>query len=413
MAAPAALEPGTSAPERIVRELFRTAAGRADPYPFYRDLRAAAPVHHSAEIRSWVFTRYADCHALLRDPRLVQGFAASLDRRRPAWRERQSFRSSERWLVNLDGAEHARLRRSVVKAFTGRTVEALRPGIEALVGDLLDAFGASGGGELMASVAFPLPVRVIGDLLGLPPADLPPFRALAQHITATMEPSPSEAELDAADGAARQLDAYFGGFVAGLRGRPAPGLLGALAAGTDDADRLSDAELTALGTLLLFAGFETTTHLIGNGVVALLADPAQLHLLRARPELLPHLSDELLRFDSSVQVVTRLATEAVQVGGVRVEPGQNVVLLLGAANRDPARYARPDALDVTRPDVRPLGFGHGVHYCVGAALARLEVEVFFRALLDRFGSISLAGPPTRRGGIALRGMDTVPLRLGP
>jgi cytochrome P450 len=396
--------------DELLHDLLRTPQGRLDPYPLYRGLLASGRIHRSTEVHGWVVSRYADCQALLRDPRLVQGYAERLDRRRPVWRDRAAFADLARWMVNLDGADHTRLRRLAAGAFTPRTVAQLRARVEVIVDELLAAVGP-GECELMSQVAFPLPVRVIGELLGMPQQDLAGFPRLAAMLTASLEPSPTEADLRAADEAAQHLDAYARDFVAGLRRRPRPGLLGDLAAVENDGERLTDRELASLASLLLFAGFETTAHLIGNGVLALLADRPQLAALRSRPELLRSLPDELLRFDGPVQLVTRLAADALPVGDVTVAQGEVVVLVIGAGNRDPGRYAEPDRLELTRTDVRPLGFGHGIHYCLGAALARLEVEVVFRALLGRFPSVEPAGPAVRRGGISLRGVESVPLEL--
>lgn len=215
--------------DQLLHDLLRTPQGRLDPYPLYRDLLGAGRIHRSAEVHGWVVSRYAERQSLLRDPRLVQGYAERLDRRRPAWRDRAAYADLARWMVNRDGPDHARLRRLAAGAFTPRTVAQLRSRVEVIVDELLAAAGP-GECELMSQVALPLPVRVIGELLGMPQQDLADFPRLAAMLTASLEPSPPEADLRAADDAARQLDAYARDFVAGLRRRPRPGLLGDLAA---------------------------------------------------------------------------------------------------------------------------------------------------------------------------------------
>jgi cytochrome P450 len=399
-------------PEAVAFELFRTPEGRANPYPRYHTLRSLAPVHYSEVVRGWVLTRYEDCNAVLRDPRFIRGYAVSLDQRRPNWRERRALVRGERTLLNLDGPAHTRLRKLVARAFTPRSVERLRPAVEVMVDEPLDRLAAAGGGDLMTELAFPLPVRVIGELLGVPDEDRARFRDLAARLTVVFEMGNTSEQWKGAEEAGTEIDRYFTALIASKRARPADDLLSALLAVDDGGDRLSDGELVSLSSLLFVAGFETTTNLIGNGILALLNHPDQIALLRGRPELFANLPDELLRYDGTVQLVTRLASEAVEVGGALIETNETVFPLLGAANHDPARYDDPDRLDVTRTDIRPLSFGGGIHYCLGAALARLETEIVFRKLISRFGIIDLDGLAPRRDRLSLRGPDLVPVVLG-
>jgi cytochrome P450 len=395
-------------PEAIAVELFRTAEGRTDPYPRYHALRVLAPVHRSETARAWLLTRYEDCHGVLRDPRFVRDYARMMDWRRPTWRSRPALRRGERAMLNIDGPEHTRLRKAVARSFTPRTIERLRPRIEASVDALLDRLEDGGGGDLIADVAFPLPVTVIGDLLGVPEADRVQFRDRMIAFTAIFELGATREMLDAADEASDANDDYFASLLDRKRADPEDDLVSAL---VSTGDELTGQEITSLATMLFGAGFETTTNLIGNGMIALLEHPAQLDVLRSDPSLFANLADELLRYDGTVQMVARTAAEPVEIGGSTVGPGESAFMLLGAANRDPARYPEPDRLDLRRTNIQPLSFGSGVHFCLGASLARAEIEIVFRKLVGRFGTIELAGNAPVRDRLALRGRPRVPLAL--
>jgi cytochrome P450 len=311
-------------------------------------------------------------------------------------------------MLNVVGAEHTRLRKLVVKGFTRRRVESLRAAMEQAVERLLDAYEGQGGGEFMEAVAFPLPVTVIGEMLGIPTADRPPFRALVRDLVGTLEQQPTPEMIAAADAAQLAIRAYYLDLIAAKRRAPDAALLSALIHADGD-DRLDDDELVTMATLLFAAGFETTTNLIGNGIVALLRHPDQLAALRADAARIDELPDELLRYDGTVQMTVRVTTAAVAVRGVEIPGGEPVLMLLGAGNRDPARYADPDRFDLARPDVDPLTFGGGVHFCLGASLARLEVDVVFRTLLARLGTIELAREPRFMDRLTLRGPESLDL----
>ncbi|HZI39168.1 MAG TPA: cytochrome P450, partial [Acidimicrobiia bacterium] len=396
--------------EAVAHELFGTPEGRQDPYPLYHRLRELAPVHPSSSYGT-LLTRYDDCQAVLRDPRLVRGWATRLDNLSADWRTRPSLHGADRWLLMLDGADHTRLRKLVTRAFTPRTVERLRPRIAALVDAALAPLEADGGGDLMEGLAFPLPVRVIAELLGVPLADCEQFRSLMQDLAGMFEMEPGPGVLDAADRAWVDIERYFAELITEKRKEPDDALISHLLAVDDHGDQLSEDEIVKLSSLTFLAGFETTTSLIGNGMVGLLADPAQIEQLRADPGLFPRLPDELLRYDGTVQLIGRTTADDIEVGGHVLPTGTLIMALIGAANRDPARFPEPDRLDVTREDVRPLTFGGGVHYCLGAALARLETEVVFHRLIDRFGTIELVGDVPRRDTLSLRGPLQVPLAL--
>jgi cytochrome P450 len=399
--------------ESIATALLRTTEGRSNPYPLYHRLRDLAPVHNSETARGWLLTRYEDCRAVLRDPRFQKRYEESLDARSTRWRERPSLIWAGKTLLNLDGPVHARLRRHVFRYFTRGSVDRLRPTVEAMTDGLLDELAAGPGGDLMERFAFRLPIAVIGELLGVPQADLPPFRERVLALTAVFEIGASREERDAADAATTECIAYFGDLIAAKRAKPADDLLSRLTQPEAGEDGLTDDEIITLAMLVFFAGFETTTNLIGNGVLALVDQPDQLALLRERPALSETLPDELLRHCGTVQLVSRFTTEDVLVGDTVIPAGEAVFPMIGAGNRDPARYENPDLIDVTRTNIRPLSFGGGVHHCLGAALASMEIEIVFRKLVERFDFTELAEVrPPHRDRLTLRGPSEVPIRLG-
>jgi len=392
----------------------------ADPYPLYAALRQNQPVFRlpiPADVGAGVFllTRYADVQQVLKDPRF------SADRRRAdaVMRNRDRFppdllgdESLFRSMLTMDGPDHTRVRGLVSKAFTPRHVAKLRPRIEAITRELLAPAVAQGRFDLMAVLAAPLPAIVIAELLGVPAEDHPRFRAWAREIIAvgaevtTRGPDPSRFR-----NGFEPLAAYLRDVIAARRRTPEDDLISALVEAQEDRDALSDAELLTTCVLLLLAGHETTTNLIGNGTLALLRHPDELARLRREPGLLRNAIEEMLRFDSPVQGTVRVATEDVTLGGVAVPKAALVVCGIGAANRDPAEFPQPDRFDVAREDVRHLSFGFGAHFCLGATLARLEAEVAFGALLEACPGLALdADAVTHRSHPVLRGVLALPVR---
>ena len=396
----------TVEPDALLLELIATPEGRADPYPRYAALRARAPVHRSA-FGIWTLTDYEDCQLLLRHPGVGKDFSSAMNSLglTDADREAQDrFRNDRSNMLVTDPPDHTRLRGLVTRAFTPRTVEKLRPRIVTLVDELLDDFG-SGETEVMDALAFPLPVTVIGDMLGVPVEDRPLLRPLVRSVTAILELAVSpEALAEAADADAK-LGAYFADLVADRRAHPRDDLLTKLIEAEDKGDQLTEHELISTVILLFAAGFETTTHLIGNGLLALLRNPAELARLRADRSLVRSGVEELLRYDSPVQIAARTTYEELLVGGQTIPAGNLVLAMLGAANRDPARFRDPERLDVGRDEGAPMSFGGGIHFCLGAALARLEGQIVLDRLLDRFATFELVGgPPTVRDSLTLRGL---------
>jgi len=383
--------------------------GREDPYPRYARLREISPVVR-AEDGALVVTRHADCAAVTRDGRLghlpkdMLALVGLAD-----WAEHPALRQLFTSMVTLNPPEHTRLRRLVSATFTARRVEALRPAITAMVDGLLDEL--TGDTDFVAAFAFRLPVNVIGELLGVPEADRGAFQSVVRDWSQVLESIGPEV-LATADPAAATLRGYLAELAAERRRAPQDDLLSALVAAGGPGDRLTEDELLTTAGLLFAAGFETTTNLLANGLVALLRHPEQLTALRERPELAVSAVEELLRFDSPLQLVSRVVYESVELGGLTIDPGERVVAYLGAGNRDPERFPEPDRLDLGRSDNAPLSFGGGIHYCLGAPLARLEAQIAFPAVLSRLPGLELAGEPERRDSLTIRGLTRLPIRTG-
>lgn len=379
-----------------------TLVGREDPYPRFARMREISPVLR-AEDGALVVTHHADCAAMVRDQRLGHmppEMLAFLGY--PNWAEHPALRTLYTSMLIANPPEHTRLRRLVSSAFTARRVAALRPAIESMVDDLLDAM--PGAPDIVDAFAFPLPVNVIGELLGIPAADRPQFKALVRDWTQVLEVL-SDDVLKTADPAAESVREYLGGLAAERRRTPGDDLLSALVGAGD----LTDDEVVTMAALLFAAGFETTTNLLGNSVVALLRAPGAWARLRAEPELAAPAVEELLRYDSPVQIVSRLVNEPVELGGEPIAAGERVVAYMGAGNRDPRRFADAESLVLDRADNAPLSFGGGIHYCLGAPLARLEAQVALPALARRFPGLALDGEPHRRDSLSIRGYLAVPV----
>jgi len=414
-------------PDAELAAVLGTTGGRADPYPHYARIRARAPIFRST-IGSWIVSRFANCQQVLRSPHFGKGTDHDATARMrvarwgiPAEEAADFFEFFDRRqsMLTLNPPDHTRLRGLVSRAFTPSTVEALRPGVAALcdglLGDMADLAGGDNNVDVMRELAFPLPVAVIGELLGVPVPDRPQFQALVRAATAILEPMSNIEELRRARTARIAMEEYFADLIAERRRQPAQDLLSELIAVSDGSDRLTEQEVMSTAILLFAAGFETTTNLIGNGLWALLCHPDQCRILRSSvhdPGALQRAIEELLRWDSPVQLDGRMALRDTVVAGQHISSGEQVMTLLGAANRDPIRFDHPDTLDLGRDEGAPMSFGSGIHYCLGAALARLEGQVCFGQLLTRFTVIELGdGGIAHRDSITLRGLSRFPLRL--
>ncbi|NEC37379.1 cytochrome P450 family protein [Streptomyces rubrogriseus] len=385
------------------QELFQ------DPYAVYGRLREERPVHRiigTDGLPAWLVTRFDDVRQAIADPRL------SLDKRNATpggYRGMALPPALDANLLNMDPPDHTRIRRLVAKAFTPRQVERLRLPVRRTADQLLHPLAEHDRFDLIASYAAPLPIIVICDLLGVPPHRRPDFRAWTDALVA---PDPARPER-ARDAVAGML-AFFTGLIADKRAQPTDDLLSALIAVRDEEDRLSEDELMSLVFLVLVAGHENTVHLIGNAVAALLDDPDQLAALRADPGMMDRAVEELARYDGPAPLaIRRFPTEDIVIGGVTVPAGETVLLALAAAHRDPRHFPDPDRLDLSRDATGHLALGHGIHYCLGAPLARMETSTALTALFDRFPGLTLAVPARelrRRPSMRSRGLATLPVR---
>jgi pimeloyl-[acyl-carrier protein] synthase len=384
-----------------------------DPYPLYHRLRATDPVHRSP-LGFWVLTRHADVLAVLRDPRMSRDPRRServaLLRATAEVDELLAAEEAAPSMLFVDPPDHTRLRTLVNKAFTPAAVERLRPRVEELVAGLLDRAAGAGAMDVVEELAYPLPVTVICELFGVPEADRDRFRAWSRGLVHLLDPLVAADALERALHARQALRGYLGGLIAERRAHPAGDLLTALIAAEDQGHQLSEAELVSMCVLLLVAGHETTVNLIANGMLALLRDPDARARLQADAALARSAVEELLRYDSPVQFTSRHALEDLDVGGRRVRAGETVVAVLGAANRDPAQFPDPDRLDLARAPNRHLAFGGGIHFCLGAPLARMEAAVAIPAMLARLPGLEPGpGPPLRRDTVTLRGLASLPV----
>jgi len=382
---------------------------RANPYPAYRFLREAAPLWR-APTGHWVLTTHADCVSVLRDARFGHGNPHA--RPAPEFAHEPIVRQLSQTMLLVDPPSHTRLRGLVSKAFTARRMEELRPRIEAIVDDLIDAVIDDGGMDVIRDFAHKLPVTVICDMLGIPEQDRAPFLSESRVRGRILDPvSLTRAEMDEANQGSLESAAYFKSLFAYRRANPGDDLTTALLAAREQDDRLTDEEALANISLLFGAGHETTTNLIGNGVLALHRNPEQQARLKADFSLLPNAVEELLRYDSPVQLTGRQALEDVELRGETIARGEQVLTLLGAANHDPAAFeGDPDELDVARPGVRALSFGGGIHFCLGAQLARIEGEIAFRKLLERLPDMRLVDAENVdwKPTVTLRGVVSLP-----
>ncbi|WP_431945719.1 cytochrome P450 family protein [Actinacidiphila sp. bgisy167] len=411
-------DPGTPAAPELFTWQFAT-----DPYPAYAWLREHSPVHRTtlpSGVEAWLVTRYADARQALADARLSKNPVHHSERAHAKGKvgipgERSADLMTH--LLNIDPPDHTRLRRLVSKAFTPRRVAEFAPRVQELTDRLIDGFAAEGSADLIHEFAFPLPIYAICDLLGVPAEDQDDFRDWAgMMIRHGGGPRGGVAR------SVKKMRAYLLELIHRKRSELGDDLISGLIRASDHGEHLTENEAAAMAFILLFAGFETTVNLIGNGTYSLLRHPEQRRLLqdslaRGEREPLGTAVEELLRYDGPVELATwRFATEPLTVGGKSIATGDPVLVVLAAANRDPARFADPDTLDLSRRDNQHLGYGHGIHYCLGAPLARLEAQAALATLLTRLPDLRLAADPADlrwRGGLIMRGLRTLPVSFTP
>lgn len=378
-----------------------------DPYPTYRQLREEAPIFWSDKSKYWLITRYEDVHSILKD--------MSYEKQLQRWKQvnpmvkmipevSKLMGTRAKWMLNMNPPDHTRLRGLVNRAFTPKMVNEMRPHIQEIADYIIDRLQDKEEFDLVADFAFPLPVVVIAEMLGVPREDREQFKLWSHALTDTLEPEPNIEKMKQANKATEELYEYLRPLVAERRKNPKNDLITALAAAEEEGKKLTEDELLANCVLILVAGHETTVNLIGNAVRTLLQHQDQLDLLKANPDLIGSAIGEVLRFESPVQTTRRLAGETLELNGTKINEGDMLVLLLGAANRDPAQYENPDTFDIQRDTKKHMAYGHGIHHCLGSSLADAEAQIAVGTLFKRLPNLRLLDQKIEiRTPFALRG----------
>lgn len=382
----------------------------ADPYPAFAELRAAGRVHYYEPSDQWLVPHHADVSALLRDRRLGRSYRhrfthEDFGRTAPPPEHEPFHTLNDHGMLDLEPPDHTRIRRLVSKAFTPRTVERLRPYVHRLAEELVAGLVEAGGGDLLTEVAEPLPVAVIAEMLGIPESDRAPLRPWSADICGMYELNPSEETAAKAVRASVEFSEYLRELIAARRKEPGEDLISGLTAAYDEGDRLTEQEMISTCVLLLNAGHEATVNATVNGWWALFRNPDQLAALRADHSLVPSAVEELLRYDTPLQFFERWALEEIEIDGTTIPRGSEVAMLFGSANHDPAVFTDPGRLDLTREDNPHISFSAGIHYCIGAPLARIELAASMTALLTKAPTLTLAAEPERTPNFVMRGLE--------
>ena len=384
-----------SMPETLSLSNLHNPEVRANPYPFYTQLRSQDPVHWDEALGFWVLTRYADIASVYADARFsrAQGLRRGFERL-PEAEQRIAepvYHSFSKTMFYSDPPYHTRLRGLVNNAFTPNAVEQMRPYVQRMVDSLLDAVQTKGEMDAIYDLAHPLPILVISQMLGLPAEERGRFKQWSDDLFAILGSVPHAPELmERASQSLAELTDYLTTLSHSRRQQPQNDLISALVGVVEEGERLTQEELIANVTILLSAGHETTSNLIGNGLLALLRNPDQMQKLRDHPKLIASAVEEMMRYDNPVQIAYRSAAADVEIGGKYIRNGQLVNSVLAAGNRDPERFSEPDRFDISRAEGRHLGFGLGIHFCIGAPLVRLEAQIAFNTILHRFPELHLA-----------------------
>jgi cytochrome P450 len=389
----------------------------ADPYPAYAELRARGRVIRYEPTDQWLVPHHADVSALLRDRRLGRTYRHRFTHeefgRTPPPPEHEPFHTlNDHGMLDLEPPDHTRIRRLVSKAFTPRTVERLRPYVHGLANELVAALVRDGGGDLLTDVAEPLPVAVIAEMLGIPEADRARLRPWSADICGMYELNPSGESAAKAVRASVEFSEYLRELIAARREDPGDDLVSGLIAAHDEGDRLTEQEMISTAVLLLNAGHEATVNATVNGWWALFRNPAQLAALRADPSLVPSAVEELMRYDTPLQLFERWVLDDIEIDGTTIPRGSEIALLFGSANHDPAVFTDPGRLDLTRGDNPHISFSAGLHYCIGAPLARIELAASMTALLEQAPTLTLAAEPERKPNFVIRGLRGLSVEVG-
>jgi cytochrome P450 len=390
----------------------------ANPYPTYQRLRTEDPIHQS--FGTWILTRYTDVKAVLRDPRFCSVPIPKRIKDKSHYFEQQQrglrtlAQMTSKFFFYLDPPDHTRLRGLVSKAFSSKVVEHMRPQIQEIVDELICKVRDTGVIDIILDLSCPLPVLVISKMLGVPAKDSSKLAKWSNELSHIIDPLVSLEAYDQLNQVAGEFADYFRGLIVEREKRPKEDLISALITARDEGDKLNDDELLSVCMLLFVTGEETTVNTVGNGMLALLRHPDQMELLKRKPTIIQSAVEELLRYDSPVQQTARIATENVEIGGRTIRAGADVIVCLGAANRDPAQFPNPDQLDLTRDENRHLAFGDSIHYCLGAALARVQSQIAINTLVQRLPNMKLHIDKLEwRKNINIRGLKALPVTFTP
>src|SRR3954468_21600930 len=399
----------------------------ADPYPAYAELRGKGRVHYYEPSNQWLVPHHADVSALLRERRLGRTYQhrfthEDFGRTAPPAEHEPFHTLNDHGMLDLEPPDHTRIRRLVSKAFTPRTVEQLRPYVTRLAGELVDRLPAGGGGgarlaagggvDLPPAGGEPLPVAVIAEMLGIPEADRAPLRPWSADICGMYELNPSEDAAERAVRASVEFSEYLRELIAERRKNPGDDLISGLIAAHDEGDRLTEQEMISTCVLLLNAGHEATVNATVNGWYALFRNPEQLAALRTDHSLVPRAVEELMRYDTPLQLFERWVLDEIEIDGTTIPRGAEIAMLFGSANHDPDVFASPDTLDLSRAENPHISFSAGIHYCIGAPLARIELAASMSALLEKAPTLRLAAEPERKPNFVIRGLKGLSVEMG-
>ncbi|WP_210585107.1 cytochrome P450 [Streptomyces sp. GESEQ-35] len=389
----------------------------ADPYPAYGELRATGRVHYYEPTNQWLVPHHADVSALLRDRRLGRTYQhrfthEDFGRTAPPAAHEPFHTLNDHGMLDLEPPDHTRIRRLVSKAFTPRTVEQLKSYVAGLAGELVDGLVERGGGDLLADVAEPLPVAVIAEMLGIPESDRAPLRPWSADICGMYELNPSEETATKAVRASVEFSDYLHELIAERRKEPGDDLISGLIEAHDEGDRLTEQEMISTAVLLLNAGHEATVNATVNGWWALFRNPDQLAALRADHSLIPSAVEELMRYDTPLQLFERWVLDDIEIDGTTIPRGAEIAMLFGSANHDPEVFQNPEHLDLTRKDNPHISFSAGIHYCIGAPLARIELAASMTALLEKAPTLTSTAEPERKPNFVIRGLEGLSVEIG-